>query len=100
MKQLNRRQFLGSGMAMVAFSPVLLLPLRSATAAEFPRVDPNGPQAKALSYVHETPKADNVCSNCQLYNGSAEAAWGSCAIFPGQQVAAGGWCSAWVKKTG
>ena len=25
-------------------------------------------------------------------------AWAPCAIFPGKQVAAKGWCAAWVKK--
>jgi hypothetical protein len=99
MKKLNRRQFLGSGAAIVAFSPSMFLSGR-ATAADAPRLDPNDPQAKALSYVHESPKADNICANCQLYTGSADAAWGPCTIFPGKQVAAGGWCSAWVKKAG
>ena len=100
MKKLNRRQFLGSSAAVVAFTPSLLLSTRSAVAADAPRLDLNDPQAKALSYVHESPKADNICANCQLYTGSADAEWGPCAIFPGKQVAAGGWCSAWVKKVG
>ena len=97
MKKLNRRQFLGSTAAIVAFTPSLLLSGRAVAAA---KVDPNDPQAKALAYVHESPKPDNICGNCQLYSGAADAAWGACSIFPGKQVAAGGWCSAWVKKTG
>ena len=100
MKKLNRRQFLGSGAALVALTPSLLIASRSAAAAEGPKVDPNDAQAKALSYTHESPKAENHCSNCQLYSGAADASWGPCAIFPGKQVAAGGWCSAWVKKAG
>ena len=100
MKKLNRRQFLGSSAAVVAFTPSILLLGQAANAADTPQLDPNNPQAKALAYVHESPKPDNVCANCQLYTGSAEAAWGPCAIFPGTQVAAGGWCSAWVKKAG
>jgi len=96
MKQINRRQFLGSTAAVVALSPSLLLSGR-ALAADVPRVDPNDPQAKALAYVHQSPKADNVCANCQLYSGAADAEWGPCTIFPGKQVAAAGWCSAWVK---
>ncbi|CAD7838659.1 MAG: hypothetical protein [Olavius algarvensis Gamma 3 endosymbiont] len=100
MKKLNRRQFLGSTAAIVAFTPSILIANRSAVAGDAARVDPNDPQAKALSYVHESPKADNLCTNCQLYQGAADAAWGLCAIFPGKQVAGGGWCSAWVKKAG
>jgi len=97
MKKINRRQFLGSTAAIVAFTPSLLLSGRSLAAA---KVDPNDPQAKALAYVHESPKPDNICANCQLYSGPADAAWGACSIFLGKQVAAGGWCSAWVKKAG
>ena len=100
MKNVSRRRFLVSGASVVALSPALLLTGRSVTAADTPRLDPNDPQAKALSYVHESPKADSICGNCQLFTGAADAAWGPCAIFPGKQVAGGGWCSAWVKKAG
>ena len=98
MKHLNRRQFLGSSAAAMALGPVILASTRSALAADLPRVDPQDPQAKALSYTHESPKPDNLCTNCQLYQGGAEAEWGPCAIFPGKAVAGGGWCSAWVEK--
>jgi hypothetical protein len=100
MKKINRRQFLSSSAALVALSPTLLLSSRSVVAADVPKVDPNDPQAKALSYVHESPKPDNICANCQLYQAAADTAWGPCAIFPGKQVAGKGWCSAWVKKAG
>ncbi len=100
MKKVNRRQFLGYSASVAVLSPSLLLMGRHASAAEATRVDPNDPQAKALSYVHESPKPDNLCTNCQLYGGAADSAWGPCAIFPGKQVAGGGWCSAWVKKAG
>ena len=97
MKNLNRRQFLGSGVALAVISPSLLFFSREAVSSDVPRLDPDNPQAKALSYVHESPNPDNVCANCQLYTGAADSEWGPCAIFPGKQVAAGGWCSAWVK---
>ena len=100
MKKLTRRQFVQSGAALVAFSPTLLLTSQAAAAADMPKVDPNDPQAKALSYVHESPVAEKLCSNCQLYSAGAEAEWGPCAIFPGKLVAGQGWCSAWVKKAG
>lgn len=98
MKPLSRRQFLGSTVATLVISPTLLLTSRTATATDMPKLDPADAQAKALSYVHQSPKDDNLCSNCRLYTGSAEAEWGPCAIFPGKQVASAGWCSAWVKR--
>ena len=97
MKKLNRRQFVSSGMALVAISPSLLLSSRNAVAADVPRLDPDDPQARALSCAHDSPRADNICANCQFYTSAADAEWGPCAIFPGKQVAAGGWCSAWVE---
>lgn len=100
MKKINRRQFLGSSVAVVAMTPSLFLAGRSSAGGHLAKVDPNDAQAKALSYVHESPKPENLCSNCQLYSGKAGAAWGPCTIFPQKEVAAGGWCSAWVKKAG
>lgn len=99
MKSISRRNFLRSSVAVATLSPALLLATRPSAAADMPRIDPNDPQAKALSYVHTSPKADNNCANCQLYAGDTNAEWGACAIFPGKQVAAAGWCSAWVKTT-
>ena len=97
MKTLSRRKFIASTATAIALSPALLLNSRAA-AADAPRIDPDDPQAKALSYVHESPKPDSICANCQLYTGAADAEWGPCAIFPGKDVAAAGWCSAWVAK--
>ena len=100
MKTLSRRKFIASTAASIALSPALLVTSRQAAAADTPRVDPNDPQAKALSYVHESPKPDNICANCRLYTGASDAEWGPCAVFPGKDVAAAGWCSAWVAKAG
>ncbi len=100
MKKYNRRQFLESTAVAVALTPVIIASTRSALANEVPRVDPQDPQAKALSYVHQSPKPDNLCSNCQLFQAPADTEWGPCAIFPAKHVAGGGWCSAWVKKSG
>lgn len=65
------------------------------------------PQAVGLGYKTDTTKVDNKkfpkhtaeqkCANCQMYQGKA-AASGGCAIFPGKQVVATGWCSAYQKK--
>jgi hypothetical protein len=51
----------------------------------------------ATTSKHAKYVKGNACSNCQLYQGAA-APWGGCPIFAGKQVAAKGWCSAWVKK--
>ena len=99
MKKLSRRQFVMSTATVVALSPSIFLTSRSAGAADMPKVDLNDPQAKALSYVHESPNSDNKCSNCQLYGSAADAAWGPCPVFPGKVVAGNCWCSAWVKKS-
>lgn len=80
----------------------------AAQAQGAPMVSEKDPQAVALGYVADTAKADakkfpkhkpdQKCANCQLYTGKASEAAGPCGIFPGKQVAANGWCSAWVKK--
>lgn len=72
------------------------------------RLDEKDPQAVALSYVHDSAKADlkkfpkhskdQKCNNCALYQGKANDAWGGCPLFGAKQVAGPGWCSAWAKK--
>ncbi len=74
------------------------------------RLEESDAQAAALGYRHDTAKVDKakypkhgneqVCANCQLFQGKASDAWGGCSIFAGKQVAGKGWCSAWVKKAG
>jgi hypothetical protein len=66
-------------------------------------LDPNDPQARALRYMGESPKTEQLCSNCQLYTGTEGDDYGPCAIFSyrvapsGERlmVEAGGWCRAW-----
>jgi hypothetical protein len=70
-------------------------------------VGENEPQAVALHYKADTTKVDKAkypkhtnaqrCDNCALYQAKGAAA-GGCSLFPGKQVAAAGWCSAWAKK--
>lgn len=79
-----------------------------ALMAQTAMVSPKDPQAVALAYVEDSAKVDGkkhprhaatqLCSNCQLYTGKAGSASGPCGVFPGKQVAAKGWCSAYVKK--
>ena len=79
----------------------------AAPAAAGGMVDEKDAQAAALGYVAVASTADKTkfpkyadgqaCSNCALYQGGA-AAQGGCPLFPGKQVAAKGWCSAYNKK--
>lgn len=97
----NRRVFM---MTLAAGTSALAASAALAQA----KLDEKDPQAVALGYVADTTKADTkkfpkhtndqLCSNCQLYTGKPKEPTGPCALFPGKAVAAGGWCSAWVKK--
>ena len=89
---IDRRKFIKSISALSVF-PVLAPALAHAA-----QLDPDNAQAKALKYTHESQVADKTCGNCQLYTGGAGAQWGPCNIFPGQEVARAGWCSAWIAK--
>ncbi len=83
-------------------------PAASAPAGNMPMVDEKDATAVALGYVANATKADTtkyktyaagqICSGCQLYQGSAGAASGPCSLFAGKQVSAQGWCSAFAKK--
>jgi hypothetical protein len=73
------------------------------------RLDEKDPQAAALGYVADSPKADakkfpkhdnaQLCSGCALWQSKPTDAQGNCALFAGKQVSAKGWCSAWSKKS-
>ena len=76
--------------------------------AQAPMLAETDPQAVALGYKADTTKvdkakfpkhaADQMCSNCVLYQGKPADAAGGCPLFVGKQVAGKGWCSAWAKK--
>ena len=106
----ERRKFL----SWLALTPPLALALRAGDSGAqqkpgaMPHLDEADPQAVALGYKHDASKVDKkkfanfkegeTCANCQHFTGKAGDQWGPCAIFPGKQVNAKGWCSAWVKK--
>jgi len=66
------------------------------------------PQAVALGYKADASKVDKakypryaagqICGNCVLFQGKADAAAGGCSLFAGKRVAGKGWCSAYAKK--
>jgi hypothetical protein len=104
----SRRRFLRAGVAAVVAVPFARLALgESASAEDLPKLSEDDPQAKALQYKHDASQVDSdergegdICANCQLYEGSADAEWGKCSIFPGKLVNAQGWCTAWVPQSG
>ena len=87
---IDRRKFVKS------ISALAVIPALAPALARAAQLDPENAQAKALQYTHKSQIADKNCGNCQLYTGAAGAEWGPCNIFPGQEVAAAGWCAAWV----
>jgi hypothetical protein len=66
------------------------------------------PQAVALGYKADASKVDKAkfpqhaagaqCNGCNFYQGKATDPMAPCQLFAGKQVAAKGWCSAYVKK--
>ncbi len=96
----NRRTFF---MTLAAGGSVL-----TTSAHAQAKADEKDPQSVALGYVADATKTDTkkypkyaagqVCTNCALYQGKANDAWGGCPLFAGKQVAGKGWCSAWAKK--
>lgn len=66
------------------------------------------PAAVTLGYKADATKTDKakfpkyapgqLCSNCALFQAKAGDKAGGCPLFAGKQVAANGWCNAWVKK--
>jgi High potential iron-sulfur protein len=99
----SRRQFI----RLAALSGAAALCTREALA-QAPVLDEKDPQAVALGYVSDASRANKAkyasyaagqtCSGCQLYQGKPGDAMGPCPIFANKQVAAKGWCSAFVKK--
>lgn len=71
------------------------------------KVDEDSEDAKALGYRHDTTKvdakkypqhkADQVCHNCQFWQGAASDEWAGCSMFGRKHIAAKGWCLAYRK---
>ena len=104
MKQTHRRAF----MLQVIATGSALAASRAIAQTGGPKLEETDPQAVALGYKRDTTKVDAAkfpkhantqsCGTCQLYQGKAKDPFGACPRFAGNQVAVGGWCSAWVKK--
>ncbi len=100
---LSRRQ-------LVAAIPLVLLAPTGVWAAtnELTPLPGTNAAAKALAYVDDAADADpkrypsgskEACDNCLHYK-SVDTQGGSCALFPGFEVKAAGWCAGWVKLAG
>ena len=103
---IGRRDFLKAGSLAVA-SAAITGSVGNAVA-QGANLDEKDAQAQSLGYKHDATKVDKAkfskflagqdCANCTLYQGKPGDAWGGCPIFASKQVAAKGWCSAYVKK--
>ncbi len=100
----NRRVFMMAIATTAGAGAALLTTAAQAQA----KLDEKDPQAVALGYVADATKADKkkypkhtaeqICSNCALYQGKATDAAAPCTLFGGKLVPGKAWCSAWVKK--
>jgi hypothetical protein len=81
---LSRRFVLLRSAGYAAGAAASLLPLRQAKAKM---------KQPAAAY-QDTPKGDQQCSNCSLFQEPD-----SCTIVDGS-ISPAGWCKFWVKKTG
>lgn len=55
---------------------------------------------ESFDYVSETPNPEERCGNCQFYvPAEGGESCGGCQLFAGQ-VAAEGYCTSWVPRTG
>lgn len=101
-----RRRFLKLAGGAVAAAALLGSLPRRVWAAGLPHLSAaTNATAKALKYVEDNTKAGaphkpgQDCSKCMHYSGKPGDAYGPCAIFPGFDVNAKGWCSGFQAKS-
>jgi len=106
--KIARRDFLRTTLAAGSVIPLSAIPI--VLRADNHHLSEDNATAKGVGYRHDATKVDTktyprrageagskqFCHNCQLYKAGSEDGWGACAIFPGKQVNAQGWCNAWV----
>ena len=107
---IGRRDFLKAGSLAVVSAAIAGSAANAADKAadNAAKLDEKDAQAQSLGYKHDATKvekakfpkyaAGQTCANCTLYQGKPTDAWAGCPIFGTKQVAAKGWCSAYVKK--
>ena len=101
----SRRRFLKlAGGAVAAFAVLGSLPRRVWAALPHLTIE-NNATAKALNYVEDATKAvaphqpGQDCAACVHYQGKPGETYGPCAIFPGFDVHAKGWCAGFQAKS-
>ena len=102
-KNLDRRSFVKVAAGSLAGIPLVVTTSHAAGA----KLAEDDSAAVALGYKKMSSNVDSgkfpnhketqICGGCSLYVGTAEP-WGDCAVFPDKQVAAKGWCAAFVAK--
>ncbi|MBT5031701.1 MAG: high-potential iron sulfur protein 2 [Proteobacteria bacterium] len=97
----DRRKFLsvvGAGALAVPIST--LMKDGVAFAQEAPMVSIDDPTAQALQYIEVSAVDGAYCKDCVLYTdlSKVEEAAGPCALFPGKNVTADGWCISYAKR--
>ena len=104
----NRRNFIRKT-ALIVSAPAMAYSVLA--NAEETLIDEANPSAVALGYKHDATAVDTtkfpkkagpegakqLCLNCSLYQPKTDVL-GGCQIFPGQNVAAAGWCNVWAAK--
>jgi hypothetical protein len=101
---LSRRRLLKRLALAVSLAPAAASSLRSALAAtDAPLLAISAPEAQAVKYVEDARQASAAtpgsnCASCGLYQGASGSAQGPCQLFPGNQVKAAGWCTAWAPQ--
>ncbi len=95
----NRRKFVTVlGASTVAVPVSALIGSLPSYAADPAMVDEASDAAKNWEYVAVSTNAEQNCMGCALYQGAADAKGGPCPLFPGEHVAAEGWCKAFAPK--
>lgn len=90
--QIERRQFLKLGSAVLAIIPVIAFSGRAAAAT-------NAAMRAALNY-QDKPEGEKRCANCaQFVPGKTAKDKGGCKVIPGDtEISPQGYCTAWTKK--
>ncbi|MFP4244594.1 MAG: high-potential iron-sulfur protein [Ectothiorhodospira sp.] len=103
-QDISRRSFMKFGTAGMVAVPLAGLGWTT-TAAAAEQLEESSAEAKALNYVHDATTSEHdsyeegqECINCLLYTDPSQEEWGGCAVFPGKEVNAKGWCTAYVAR--
>lgn len=99
----NRRGFLIRAGAALGTGALAIFFGRHVWASDLPPLSLADPAAKKLHYTDDASKIDrgsnptyvpgSKCASCSFFRGSG--GFGTCSFFPGKEVNANGWCSAY-----